>query len=118
MQTETIEKQNSAEVQFNSEPSKPDPIQQLIAIAAELRKLCPDAYRSKYGNSAPYINLSIADFGTISEVSVFYDSNCHFRVSSLYQLEAKLSEHDPEAVKRKRIETLKAELAQLETEAA
>jgi hypothetical protein len=117
MQTETIEKQNSAEVQFNSEPSKPDPIQQLIAIAAELQKLCPISQESKHG-LGKYVNVDASGFSELG-VSVSYGSGCYFRdIKSLADLKVKLAEYDPEAVKRKRIETLKAELAQLETEAA
>jgi hypothetical protein len=112
MSTET--KQETVDVEFNSEQSKPDPIQQLIAIARQIQLLSPCEPFQEYGK---YVSVEVSGY-SLDKARVYFDAFASFHVQGLPELKEQLKAFDPEAVKRKRIESLKTELSKLEQEAA
>lgn len=94
-----------------------DPIKAILSAVEEIRALNP----VPEGDGSKYVSVSSSGFSSeYTAVDVFFETGCARNgIKSFGELRDYVCKFNPEEAKRKRIEALRAELAQLEgTEAS
>lgn len=98
---------------MNTETMK-DPIVEFIALAEQIRELCPCPDK----DCGKYVAFTVSGYEPFTSATVYFGEGARWEVSSMAELREKVDSYDPVEERRRQIEHAKAELARLQDDLA